>query len=221
MQNKTIPYTLIGILVIAGLAGASWYFVKRQSTPAPAEQPVPAVKPPEAKPPEETPPVVTPPEGQEKVPPEKAPADETANWKTYRNEKYGFEFRYPKEFAEDDKCAAREVDENEISVGYSIDIAIENSRGLSLSEYVDQDFNQEEFEDVQRIESTIDRQEAISISYRTIGMGRLGALTYVLKDGKVYIFSFLAGVECPVAYEMGVSEFLVYNQILSTFRFLE
>jgi len=38
MQTKPIPYILIGILVIAGVAGASLYFVKKQSTPAPADE---------------------------------------------------------------------------------------------------------------------------------------------------------------------------------------
>jgi len=32
--------------------------------------------------------------------PEKVVKDETANWKTYRNEEYGFEFKYPKEWGE-------------------------------------------------------------------------------------------------------------------------
>jgi hypothetical protein len=83
MKNKLIPYIIIGILVIAGVVGASLYFVKKQSPPSPVEQQAP---------------IATPPEAQEKVPSEKAPADGTANWKTYRNEKYGFEIKYPPGF---------------------------------------------------------------------------------------------------------------------------
>jgi hypothetical protein len=83
MQTKIIPHIIIGILVVVGVVGASFYFVKKQSTPSPVEQQAP---------------IATPPEAQEKVPSEKAPADGTANWKTYRNEKYGFEIKYPPGF---------------------------------------------------------------------------------------------------------------------------
>jgi len=36
--------------------------------------------------------------------PEKVVEDETADWKTYRNEEYGFEIKYPEEIHLDEKC---------------------------------------------------------------------------------------------------------------------
>jgi hypothetical protein len=62
MQNRTIPYIVVGIL-LAVVIGEGLYFAKKQKIQAPVEQPSPA---------EQPAPVVTPPV-QEKVPPEKTP----------------------------------------------------------------------------------------------------------------------------------------------------
>lgn len=77
MQTKFLPHIIIGVLVVAGIAGASWYFVMRQP----------------ALPPEETTPSVVQPPSVE------MPEDETANWKVYRSEKCKFELKYPNKFA--------------------------------------------------------------------------------------------------------------------------
>ena len=38
MQTKLLPYVIIGILVAAGVAGASWYFATKQPTPLPGKE---------------------------------------------------------------------------------------------------------------------------------------------------------------------------------------
>lgn len=67
MQFKIIPYIILGVLVIAGVAGASWYFVARQPVTPPT---APLVQP-----------EVTPPE---EVPLEEPPVDETADWYLFK-----------------------------------------------------------------------------------------------------------------------------------------
>ncbi len=51
--------------------------------------------------------------GEEKRPEslffESSPPDRTANWKTYRSEKYGFEFKYPKEYDEVEPCKLKKL----------------------------------------------------------------------------------------------------------------
>ncbi len=60
------------------------------------------------------------------TPPPPAPSPQpesvdTSNWHTYRSDEFGFEFQYPKVFAEDPQCRVKEL-ENGVRVGSRIDI---------------------------------------------------------------------------------------------------
>lgn len=73
MQKGFVPiFLLIGILVMASVLSGALYFDK-------LKLPQPAVNSP----------IVTTPT------PQSVPVDETANWKTYVNDRYGFSFEYP------------------------------------------------------------------------------------------------------------------------------
>jgi hypothetical protein len=50
------------------------------------------------------------------APQQKQEPIDTSNWKTYRNEKYGFEFKYPKDYDKVEKCKLKETD-NGIEIG--------------------------------------------------------------------------------------------------------
>ncbi|MBI2338360.1 hypothetical protein HYU95_04215 [Candidatus Daviesbacteria bacterium] len=67
-------YIVIGILVLAGLVGA--YYLGKQNTPPPENKPIVS-------------------ESQKPSPATSATQDETANWKTYTDEKIGFKIKYP------------------------------------------------------------------------------------------------------------------------------
>jgi len=221
MQNKLIPYIIIGILVIAGIAGASWYFVKQQATPAPVEQP----------------PVVTPPEGQEKVPSEKAPADETANWKIYRNEQYGFEIKYPPDFFYEEHegvdsdylfevgFASKEW-EGEIVHNPAVYLYVIGSTNLSLQEWLDKNGTPADVVDilktegkyryfsVQNIKSDIvNNNPALRFNHWAVSGG---GESIILKNKSDILYEIHR-------HNSGVGTFPkdIYDQMLSTFKFLE
>lgn len=87
---KTTKIT-ISLVVITLLAWTGWwYLVNQQNLPitdTKVIETLPSVPPDITKPKTLTPQELTP-----------TPVDKTVNWKTYRNEKYGFEFKYPDEF---------------------------------------------------------------------------------------------------------------------------
>ena len=95
MQTKLLPYIIIGVLVVAGVAGASWYFA--------IKQPAPLI---------------------EVVPPEEVPVDETANWKTYRNEEFGFSIKYPPDWEVRTNVISRRFADKSVSFHGGLDIAI-------------------------------------------------------------------------------------------------
>lgn len=75
--GQVLIFLLVGILIIAVVGGA--YYLGRSTSPKPSSNPV----------------VIS----QTSQPtPDPSSSDETANWKTYRNENFGFEVKYPSEW---------------------------------------------------------------------------------------------------------------------------
>lgn len=91
MISKKFLIILLVMLVIG--IGASAFFISTRQ-PSPAQQTAPS--------PTATLPMTTPTPTNTHFPskqaPTSSPVDETNNWKTYRNDQYGFEFRYPSDY---------------------------------------------------------------------------------------------------------------------------
>jgi hypothetical protein len=144
---------------------------------------------------------------------------DTSDWKTYRNEEYGFEFKYPKIYEEVKGCGLREKNST-IFLGNRIQIQIVDSQGLTLDEHVNkyvQTFRTDLGDRVESKRTTfINEVPAIVVGYRVGGMGRYGETVFLLHEEKIYKFSSFAGVPCV----KDIIELVTLQQILSTFKFL-
>ncbi|TKJ32894.1 MAG: hypothetical protein CEE38_21985 [Planctomycetes bacterium B3_Pla] len=195
---------------------------------------------------------------QEVSPEEAIPEDKTGNWKTYRNEEYGFEIKYPEDFVVEEGffpsygpsdsgffCLDQLATEkealrllNEISF-ISSDIAREiiyvrlynNSNNLFLEDWLDFGRNfllrYPDCSTFDYIVTTPKEREGIYIAGIKGAQGLGGCCDicirqiYISKGSKIYNLDLVgyASIECdPCCYFI---EEEVFNQMLSTFRFLE
>lgn len=147
-------------------------------------------------------------------------SDETANWKTYKNEKYGFEFKYPKDWTVNDTSKGADYATFQYSVfprcgsdrecfGELIQIAL---RKKSFNEYIwDPYFSK-------KSAYTLDGKAGFVIINSLSGSG--GSIYVFEKDGKAFTIDvgstndFATGTE-----EKNLNKEV--NQILSSFKFTE
>jgi len=146
--------------------------------------------------------------------------DETADWKVYRKEKYGFEIKYPNDW--DSPIESGDTDaltgnysgffkEGNVLLAFSIDV-YENDKNLSLKDWWEQEFYEKlnvkydySYEGVVSISPGIE-----SAKYKLERAGFEDICYLISKNRKVYTiyFSVLPGVE-------------EIQQMLSTFRFID
>lgn len=143
---------------------------------------------------------------------EKIIEDETADWQTYKNEEYGFEFKYPTDwFIYSDRTEAqtriiqvassldRKIGEGTTFLGPALDIRIpgeNNDKGISINMF---------------------GKNARDTDWQGASMGlAISRQISILTSPCVVIY-----LRTSISGELINSEKLTLNQILSTFKFIE
>jgi len=155
--------------------------------------------------------------------PEKIVEDETASWKTYRNEEYGYEIRYPSEwiiikedpkfvvFADEEETKIqKEKQAGEIRCSAGVWL-YDNDEGLSLYDWVVNKWGEPEKRYLGKISKVeINNLEGIKYEFESMGLE-----TNVLfsKNNKV--------IDIQTTFDGCTDLQTIFNQMLSTFRFIE
>ena len=173
-------------------------------------------------------------EEEVEIPEETQPKDETADWKTYRNEEYGFEIKYPTDF---------KVNQNEeiyfSSLNYG-DTRIKISVDKNLSVPLDGTFGgRYQYLENQQIDSKVFSEKSADfnkdyfIAYGGMGSWDTVINSYQYKNTDYYIVSLYRGRQLGASSTEIINQTLIemrdenndytkiFNKILSTFRFLE
>mgnify|MGYP000400851006 CR=1 FL=1 len=162
--------------------------------------------------------------------PEKGIVDETANWKTYKNEKYGYEIKYPadwylNEWPDKHAVGFRTYSPDEMpQIDDSlINIEIEQEYS-SIDDWINE-FKTTTEEGMESWGMNFFQEEIMIGNEKGYKIGFVGEengqkaylfVSIVLyRDGNVFIFQQSSPIECQRL------ECKIFNQMLSTFKFIE
>ena len=170
-------------------------------------------------------------------PSEQTTEDETADWKTYRNEEYGFEINYPENYVVEEDLELKElkIRPEESKFYYFlgvVDINIHiNTDNLSINDWVNGKFSNAFDIDINEI--SINGLKGIELY--TGCCGGCERRIYFPNNNLIYSISLLQGspggsklcqddicIDCELCcFDISGQRELTFNQMLSSFRFIE
>jgi len=157
------------------------------------------------------------------------PKDETANWQTYRNEKYGFEFKYPNNFLYDEDIAGSENTLYSITFGLPYkEVFGEEHPNYKTAQGIEFIINKK----ASNLENFIqdDKGAVVGVEDSTEKLGETRVLNFpaqIMKycnmggycDKAIYFTDnrYIYSIKYPISDS--VIDQKIFNQILSTFKF--
>ncbi len=140
----------------------------------------------------------------------------------YKNDVYGYEFNYDKKFLENGtSCIINDANKNIINIGDKISITVKNTAETDPGTYADTDMKkfESEYKDIGSELISIGGEQAVVEDINNKQTLKPGIRAYVIKNGKVYIFSDLGEGKCRSDYDEKHNYFKNLNTIISTFKF--
>ena len=206
-KGQALIFLLVGILIIAALGGA--YYLGRQTTPKVTSSIQPTLNPADASPAPTGAGVSGAPNG----------AAETANWETYTNTKYSFEFKYPPTWSVIESKAPINPYLAFIELGPTDSIQSGGMIAITVRNQTENNYRavltKEGFQIVQRIDIQLGTNKASHYK-----------LNKTLESGEKSEQEIVISMKNGVLYEINGGSNLreqnknIFDQILFTFKFL-